>query len=463
MSTPSKNKNRTKKPPIVAIAPPSDTSRSDATLRLDTRDALSPPASPPPSLAPHDLLLLLHNAPEILAIITPSHTLRYCSSAITDLLGYPIETIQGKNLFTLIHPDDIPTVTAILDLLSQTPGAVHSLEFRCRHSQGTWRVLEGKGKGAQGNQTDPYITLTLHDVTEQKWVNEKQHVAKREWEQAIDALSDLVLLTNAAGTVRRCNRAVSQTFHLPYLDLIDRPIWEVLYAPAEPVAAIFRVVLTAPAAQESQREEIYLLRLGSWLTVTRHPVRLSGSESLQGFAYILTDITERKRLEEMLREQVIQPHDVAGRLREFRKTLNLSQKAFGQTFGEYSQRQMNSYESGETEIPIGLLLAIKNKGYSLDVVLAPSRGDVFNRLMEQLSLSEKTRGVVQQLLDALSRILTQEQRTLDSLLTKLGLPRAPTAAPSHLFVQDFLAHAGIFPEDTPEPEPRPSSPSPAKP
>ena len=118
---------------------------------------------------------------------------------------------------------------------------------------------------------------------------------------------------------------------------------------------------------------------------------------------------------------------------------------------------MNSYESGETEIPIGLLLAMKNKGYSLDVVLAPSRGDIFNRLMEQLSLSAKTRGVVQQLLEALSRILTQEQRTLDILLKKLGLLRAPTATLDPLFVQNFLAHAGILPDDTLEQDPLPSS------
>jgi PAS domain S-box-containing protein len=440
-----------------------DTLRSYAATRSDKRKATLAPATSQPVLKPHDLLLLLHNAPEILAVLNSSHILRYCSSAITDLLGHPLETIQGKNLFTLIHPEDISTVTAILDTLIQTPGTVHSLEFRCRHSQGTWRVFEGRGRGAQENHAESLIILTLRDVTEQKWVNEKQQLAKREWEQAIDALSDLVLLTDTAGTVRRCNRAVSQTFHLPYLDLIDRPIWEVLYDAAEPIAAIFRMLPTAPIAQESQREEIYLPRLRSWLTVTRHPVRLSGSETLQGFAYILTDITERKRLEEILREQVIQPHEVASRLREFRKTLNLSQKAFGQTFGDYSQRQMNSYESGETEIPIGLLLAIKNKGYSLDVVLAPSRGDIFNRLIEQLSLSEKTRGVVSQLLDALSHILAQEQRTLNSLLTKLGLPRAPTVAPGHLFVQDLLARAGIPPPESPEPEPRPSSPSPAKP
>ena len=463
MSTLSKNKNRATNPTRMAASFPSPSSRSQADTRLHKKETSLAQSTSQPSLAYHNLLSLLHSAPEIFAIINPSHTLLYCNSAITDFLGYSIEAIQGQNLLTLIHPEDIPTVIAILDVLIQTPGTVRTLEFRCRHSQGVWRVLEGRGKRAQDNHCESYIILTLRDVTEQKWVSEKQHLAKREWEQTIDALSDLVLLTNTAGTVRRCNRAVSQTFHLPYLDLIDRPIWEVLYSSAEPVATILRVSSTTPAAQESQREEIYLPQLESWMTVTRHPVRLSGSDTLQGFAYILTDITERKRLEEMLREQVIQPHDVAGRLREFRKTLNLSQKAFGQAFGEYSQRQMNSYESGETEIPTRLLLAIKNKGYSLDVVLAPNREDIFDQLMEQLSLSEKSRRVVQQLLDALSRIFTQEQRTLDMLLKKLGFPRAPTTATDHLSVQDFLGHAGILPEDTLEQDPHPSSSTPQKP
>jgi len=45
------------------------------------------------------------------------------------------------------------------------------------------------------------------------------------------------------------------------------------------------------------------------------------------------DITERKRLEELVRERVLQPKDLASNLRKFRQRLRLTQVAFGQAFG----------------------------------------------------------------------------------------------------------------------------------
>jgi len=224
------------------------------------------------------------------------------------------------------------------------------------------------------------------------------------------------------------------------VNLIDRPIREALYQSSDTVASIFLTGPLLAAAQESDREELYLSQLDRWFAVTRHPVRSLGSKILQGFVYILTDITERKHLEDMLREQVIQPHEVAPRLREFRKTLSLSQKAFGQEFGGYSQRQMNSYESGEIEIPLGLLLAIKNKGYSLDVVLAPRRGDTINRIVHHLSFSHRTRLGTRQLLYTLEQILEQEQRTLQTLLMELGFPRSALTEAAGSFAHDLLSH-----------------------
>lgn len=85
------------------------------------------------------------------------------------------------------------------------------------------------------------------------------------------------------------------------------------------------------------------------------------------------DMTERKRLEEMLQEGIIKPPEVPANLRKFRQHLSLSQRAFGERFGGHSLRQISSYENGGADIPISLLLAIKNNGYSLDVVLGARR------------------------------------------------------------------------------------------
>jgi hypothetical protein len=100
------------------------------------------------------------------------------------------------------------------------------------------------------------------------------------------------------------------------------------------------------------------------------------------------DITERKRVEEQLRERVIQPKELGMNLRRFRQQLGLTQSVFGQTFGNYSQRQITSYETGEIEIPMGLLLSIRKKGYPLEVVLERAKQMLLIKLLGIFLLAE---------------------------------------------------------------------------
>src|SRR5215831_20736530 len=67
----------------------------------------------------------------------------------------------------------------------------------------------------------------------------------------------------------------------------------------------------------------------------------------------------------------LQNSRIAANLKKFRKKLNSSQEAFGKVFGEYTRRQIHSYETGESEIPIALLLAVRDKGYPVEVILGP--------------------------------------------------------------------------------------------
>jgi len=55
--------------------------------------------------------------------------------------------------------------------------------------------------------------------------------AKDEWTMAMDGVSDLVLLLNAAGEVQRCNKAVCDFFGKPYPEILGRS-WEDLFREA---------------------------------------------------------------------------------------------------------------------------------------------------------------------------------------------------------------------------------------
>jgi len=135
------------------------------------------------------------------------------------------------------------------------------------------------------------------------------------------------------------------------------------------------------------------------------------------------DITEHKRLEELVRERVLRPKDLAVNLRKFRQQLGLTQVAFGKAFGGYSQRQITSYETGEIEIPLGLLLSIRSNGYPLEVVLGSSQtNDALNEVISYLSTSRRAHEAARQLAENLLRILEGEGAMVTTLMGRLGIP-----------------------------------------
>ncbi len=282
------------------------------------------------------------------------------------------------------------------------------------------------------------------DLTAARRADEPIRQAKREWEAAVDAVSDLIIMTDSAGVVRRCNLAVSRALNASYHNLVGRPVQELLCGSTEPQSTIFQDFHSGRALASPHHEELQLPRLDGWVRLARHPVQLSDRADVQGFVYILTDITERKRLEEILQERVVRPHDLPSNLRKLRKHLQLSQTVFGRAFGGYSQRQIHSYESGESELPVSLLLAVKNRGYSLDIFLTPNQPDAINRAVEYLSDSHVAHEIVRQLMLVLAEFLDRERQTSEAVLDRLGTPVRQDFTKERQVLRETLQRVGII-------------------
>jgi transcriptional regulator with XRE-family HTH domain len=119
---------------------------------------------------------------------------------------------------------------------------------------------------------------------------------------------------------------------------------------------------------------------------------------------------------------------IQANLKEFRKRLNSSQEAFGKVFGEYTRRQIHSYETGETEIPLALLLAIRDKGYPVEVILGPpEQATLVTEIVGYLSHHMKIHASLKRLMDEASKTLEQEEKTLTYLLQRVNALTGLTA------------------------------------
>ncbi len=116
---------------------------------------------------------------------------------------------------------------------------------------------------------------------------------KKEWEATFDAVSDLIILTDPAGLILRCNRATAERFKLPFNALIGRPIVKVFWGDTAPTQAELQQEAEAEATQWPQLEGTF--------TLTNYLLQIEGK--LAGIVYIFKDVTARKDVEMALAQE----------------------------------------------------------------------------------------------------------------------------------------------------------------
>jgi PAS domain S-box-containing protein len=121
------------------------------------------------------LQILIENAVHITAIIDRDGTLRYVSPAVERMLGYTPAFLVGKGMSTVVHPEDQPSMECLAQPRPQG-GPTQLSQFRARHKDGSWRVMEAIVTNRLDDPLVGGIVVDARDITERKWSAERvQH------------------------------------------------------------------------------------------------------------------------------------------------------------------------------------------------------------------------------------------------------------------------------------------------
>jgi PAS domain S-box-containing protein len=249
----------------------------------------------------HQLRLLLESTAEAIYGIDLQGCCTFCNPACLRLLGYEnAEAVLGKNMHVLIHH-------------SQADGTPY-LEQECRifrafrRGEGThvtdevfWRAngscfpAEYWSHPQRNGSEVVGAVVTFFDITESRQAEEKLRLAQASVEQASDAVFWLdsqgrILLVNAAAC-RSLARTREELLALSISDIVPEFTPEAWAAEWENVKA--RGSVTYETHYKTGQGKIFPVE------VSRTYVEFGGSEYIFTFA---RDITERKRIENELRE-----------------------------------------------------------------------------------------------------------------------------------------------------------------
>ncbi len=93
---------------------------------------------------------------------------QYVSPSIEQTLGYRPDELIGKSAFHYVHPEDIDRVRDTFFAAVANPDHPYSLDFRFRHGDGSWRVIEAVGKFVLDSEGVTGVIVNSRDVTERR-------------------------------------------------------------------------------------------------------------------------------------------------------------------------------------------------------------------------------------------------------------------------------------------------------
>ncbi len=235
---------------------------------------------------------LIEHSSDIITIISREGLISYESPSLERVLGYKPEELIGQNAFELIHPQDVPVVVDALTRPSGRTGRHRSIEYRIRHKNGSWRVLETLGADLFDEPEVAGIIINSRDITERKQAEEQI----REQAALLDKAQDAILVYDLETRIGFWNKSAERLYGWLADEVVGLNVDQVLNKsdPGAAITARAQVLESGEWIGELQQET----KAGRTIVVeSRVTLVRDGEGRPKSMLVINTDITERKRLE----------------------------------------------------------------------------------------------------------------------------------------------------------------------
>jgi len=162
---------------------------------------------------------LVQNSADVNMIVAADGTIVYESPAVARVLGYQADERIGHEALESIHPDDQAWARQLLADIVRTPGSQITGEFRVRHADGTWRILEAVGKNLLDDPAVAGLVVNYRDITMRKSLeDELRHQA---FHDSLTGLANRALFRDRLEHALARSRRGSQPLAVLFVDLDD--------------------------------------------------------------------------------------------------------------------------------------------------------------------------------------------------------------------------------------------------
>jgi diguanylate cyclase (GGDEF)-like protein/PAS domain S-box-containing protein len=289
---------------------------------------------------------------DMIAVLAEDGLVLYASPSHTTILGRTLDEYIGSYPIIHMHPDDWEKVFHAFQT-AVSSWSEFEVDYRCMHSDGHWIDIEMRGKPTKGADGLTQVILVSRDITQRKKAEEELRRTTLKFRTLIASLP----------------------FGIKFEDETGSPI--VMNDAYHELSAKVSPFLGDEANLVDHRQTLLGKEIGlpDGTIIERDAVPIIDQSDYEGYLWIYRDITEKKRIEQSLREANQQ-------LRNLSMKDGLTSVANRRCFDEVLEREWRkqAFHSG----PISLLLLDIDHFKAYNDLYGHQAGDAILKMVGQI-------------------------------------------------------------------------------
>ena len=256
--------------------------------------------------------MLIENANDIITILESDGRVSYVSPPLTRILGWMPSEWMGRFATEFVHRDDSVRFSETQREVMAMPEEIRQATFRLRHRDGSYRLLEGIGRGMREHDGRTVILINSRDITDRVRAEAAHRTTEEQLALHLAQTPLGVIEFDLDTRIREWNPAAATIFGWTRSEVVGRGMELLVPEESQPesrreLRAILAGSGVARATAINRRKDGRLIECEWTNTLLK-----DASGRAIGVACFVQDITERRRLEQHLARA--QRLDSVGRL-----------------------------------------------------------------------------------------------------------------------------------------------------
>ncbi|HLO18229.1 MAG TPA: PAS domain S-box protein, partial [Anaerolineales bacterium] len=148
---------------------------------------------------------LIENGLDDISLLAADGSLLWESPSAIRNLGYIEGEFLGRNIFELMHPDDLEWTSNLFAKLVQEPGSRQTGIFRLHHFDATWHWVEAIATNMLNEPSVNAIVINYRDITERKQAEDTLRDREQGFRSITEDMTELICRFLPDGTLTYVN------------------------------------------------------------------------------------------------------------------------------------------------------------------------------------------------------------------------------------------------------------------